>query len=173
MFPVVLDQVCTHCSRDFGPLLHTGSPDLSGFGAVAGQHGVSASSIDYLLGSGHWTGYARTLKCFLQCHSLVALALCLGSLSCWKTKPWPIFNALTEGRRLLAKISLYMAHPSSPQYSAVILSPLQKCTPKAWFSTPMLHAWDGVLGIVLIPLLPPNTASGVYTKSYIWSHLTT
>ena len=22
-FPVVLDQVCTHCSRDFGPLLHT------------------------------------------------------------------------------------------------------------------------------------------------------
>ena len=23
MFPVVLDQVCTHCSRDFGPLLHT------------------------------------------------------------------------------------------------------------------------------------------------------
>ncbi|MEQ2312327.1 hypothetical protein AMECASPLE_029790, partial [Ameca splendens] len=23
MFPVVLDEVCTHCSRDFGPLLHT------------------------------------------------------------------------------------------------------------------------------------------------------
>ncbi len=65
-------------------------------------------------------------------------------------------------------------HPSSPQYSAVILSPLQKCTPKAWFSTPMLHAWDGVLGIVLIPLLPPNTASGVYTKKLyfglIWPH---
>ncbi len=28
-------------------------------------------------------------------------------------------------------------------------------------STPMLHGWDGVLGIVLI-LLPPNPASGVY-----------
>ncbi len=28
------------------------SPDLSGFGAVAGQHGVSAPSIDFLLGSG-------------------------------------------------------------------------------------------------------------------------
>ncbi len=39
----------------------------------------------------------------------VALAVCLGSLSCWKTQPWPIFNALTEGRRLLAKISRYMA----------------------------------------------------------------
>ncbi len=24
VFPVVLGQVCTHCSRDFGPLLHTG-----------------------------------------------------------------------------------------------------------------------------------------------------
>ncbi|MEQ2250530.1 hypothetical protein ILYODFUR_001767 [Ilyodon furcidens] len=22
-FPVVLDEVCTHCSRDYGPLLHT------------------------------------------------------------------------------------------------------------------------------------------------------
>ena len=28
----------------------------------------------------------------------------------------------------------------------------------------MLHGWDGVLGVVLILLLPPNTASGVYTK---------
>ncbi len=37
------------------------------------------------------------------------LSVCLGSLSCWKTQPRPIFNALTEGRRLLAKISRYMA----------------------------------------------------------------
>ncbi len=38
-----------------------------------------------------------------------SLAVCLGSLSCWKTQPRPIFNALTEGRRLLPKISRYMA----------------------------------------------------------------
>ncbi len=67
-FLVVLDQVCTHCCRDFGPLLHTG-----------------------------------------------------------------------------------------------LLQILQKSTPKHDVSTPMLHDWDGALGIVLI-LLTPNTSSGVYTK---------
>ena len=39
----------------------------------------------------------------------VALAVCFGSLSCWKTHPRPIFSALTEGRRLSPKISRYMA----------------------------------------------------------------
>ena len=52
-FPVVLDQVCTHCSRDFG--LNT-SPDPTGFRAVAGQYGLSAPSKDFLLGSGLETG---------------------------------------------------------------------------------------------------------------------
>ncbi|KAK6291199.1 hypothetical protein J4Q44_G00383970 [Coregonus suidteri] len=59
--------------------------------------------------SGDWLGHSRTLRCFLRSHSLVDLAVCFGSLSCWKTQPRPIINALTEGRRLLAKISRYMA----------------------------------------------------------------
>ncbi len=50
----------------------------------------------------------------------------------------------------------------------------RKSPPKHDVSTPMLHGWDGVLGIVLILLLPPNTASGVYTKKLyfglIWPH---
>ncbi len=49
----------------------------------------------------------------------------------------------------------------------------RKAPPKHDVSTPMLHDWDGVLGIVLI-LLPPNTGSGVYTKKFyfglIWLH---
>ncbi len=46
------------------------------------------------------TNLIRTLKCFL----LFSCPCCvLGSLSCWKTQPPPIFNALTKGRRLLAK----------------------------------------------------------------------
>ncbi len=53
-------------------------------------------------------------------------------------------------------------------------SPLcREAPPKHDVSTPMLHGWDYVLGIVLI-LLPPNTASGVYTKMFyfglIWPH---
>ncbi len=54
-------------------------------------------------------------------------------------------------------------------------SPLcRKASPKHGVSTPMLHGWDGVLRIVLILLLPPNTASGAYTKKLyfglIWPH---
>ena len=43
----------------------------------------------------------------LRSHSLVALAVCVGSLSCWKTQP--LTESLTKRRRLLAKISRYIA----------------------------------------------------------------
>jgi len=46
------------------------------------------------LRSGDWLGHSRTLMCFFLSHSFVALAVCFGSLSCWKTHPRPIFNAL-------------------------------------------------------------------------------
>ncbi len=61
------------------------------------------------LRSGDWLGHSRTLKCFLRSHSFVARAVCLGSLSCWKTHPRFIFNALADGRRFTLKISRYMA----------------------------------------------------------------
>ncbi|MEQ2290038.1 hypothetical protein AMECASPLE_039270 [Ameca splendens] len=102
-FPVVLDQVCTHCSRDFGPVLHT---DLLQILQVSE---LSLSNMDFQLLQrfsigfryGDWLGHSRTLRCFLWSHSLVVLAVCFGSLS--------IFNVLTERRRLLAEISRYMA----------------------------------------------------------------
>ena len=51
----------------------------------------------FLMGfrSGDWLGHSRTLICFFLSHSVVALAVCFGSLSCWKTHPRPIFSALT------------------------------------------------------------------------------
>ncbi len=61
------------------------------------------------LRSGDWLGHSRTLKCFLRSHSFVARAVCLGSLSCWKTQPRFIFSALADVRRFSLKISWYMA----------------------------------------------------------------
>ncbi len=61
------------------------------------------------LRSGDWLGHTRTLKYFLRSPSFVARAVCLGSLSCWKTQPRFIFNALADGRRFSLKISRYMA----------------------------------------------------------------
>ncbi len=54
--------------------------------------------------------------------------------------------------------------PIHPPLNTVQSScPLCRNTPPKYdVSTPMLHGWDVVLGIVLI-LLPPNTASEVYT----------
>ncbi len=61
------------------------------------------------LRSGDWLGHSRTLKCFLRSHSFIARAVCLGSLSCWKTQSRFIFNALADGRSFSLKISRYMA----------------------------------------------------------------
>ncbi len=61
------------------------------------------------LRSGDWLGHSRTVKCFLRSHSFIARVVCLGSLSCWKTQPRFIFNALADGRRFSLKISRYMA----------------------------------------------------------------
>ncbi|MED6241448.1 hypothetical protein ATANTOWER_014860 [Ataeniobius toweri] len=94
-FAVVFHQVCTNCSRDFGSFLHTDLLQIS-------QVSLQRFSIGF--SSGDWLGLSRTLICFLRSQSLVILAVCFGSLSCWKTQPRPIFNALTEGRRLFSKI---------------------------------------------------------------------
>ena len=63
------------------------SPNLSGSEAVTWQLKASAPSRDFRLGfrSGDWLGHSRTLICFFLSHSFVALAVCFGSLSCWKT----------------------------------------------------------------------------------------
>ncbi len=138
------------------------SPDRSGFGAVAGEHWSFSSLHRCSIGFryGDWLGHSRTLTCFLRSHTLFALVMCLGSFSCWKTE-----HEGKEGMRLLAKILRYMAPSIHPPLNTVQSScPLwREAPPKHDVSTPMLHGWDGVLGIALI-CLPPNTVSGVYTK---------
>ncbi len=86
--------------------------------------------------SGDWLGHSRTLKCFLRSYSLVALAVCLGSLSCWKTQPRPIFNALTEGRRLLAKILRYMAPSILPSIRCSRPVPFAETHPQSMMCPP-------------------------------------
>ena len=102
----------------------TNLSSLRGYGseAVAWQLEASAPS----------TGHSRTLICFFLSHSFVALAVCFGSLSCWKTyHPRPIFSALTEGRRLSPKISRYMAPFILPSIQWSHPVPLAKKHPKA------------------------------------------
>jgi len=105
---------------------------------------------------GDWLGHSRTLKCFLQSHSFVARAICLGSLSCWKIQTCFIFKALTDGRRFWLKISRYMAvhsYLNTYQFSCPFC---RKTAPKQDVSSLLLH---GVLGMHLCIPLPPNTTS--------------
>ncbi len=142
-FPVVLEQVCTHCSRDFGPLLHTGLLQI--FQVLGRFSSLHRFSIGFR--SGDWLGHSRTLKCFLQRHFLVALAVCLGSLSCWKTQPRPIFNALTEGRRLLAKILLCMALTILPSIRCSRPVPFAEKHPQSMMFPPPCFTVGMVLGL--------------------------
>ena len=119
------------------------------------------------LRSGHWLGHSRTLKGFLRSHSFVARAVCLGSLSCWKTQPCPIFNALPNGRRFWLKISRYMAPLIlSWTWISCPVPFCRKTAPKYDASTPMLHSRSGVFGMQLSILLPPNTTNWLFTKKF-------
>ncbi len=123
------------------------------------------------LRSGDWLGHSRTLKCFLRSHSFVAQAVCLGSLSCWKTQPRFIFNALADGRRFSHDT---WPHSFFPLHRSVVLVPLPQTGPKHDVSTPMLHSRYGVLWMQLSILSPPNTTSWVFTKKlyfgFIWPY---
>ncbi len=80
----------------------------------------------------------------VQATAFVALAVCFGSLSCWNTHPWHIFNALA----LTAHGTVH--HP----LEAVQLScPFSRKTPlKHNVSTSMFDGGDGILGAAFLLL---------------------
>ncbi len=162
-FPVVLDRFAHTAAGILAAPPYRSSPDLSGFGAVAGQHEFQLPPWIF-----YWVQVWRLARPLQDLEMLLTSQLLFPCLCvcCVERQPRPIFNVLTEGRRLLAKMLWYMAPSVLPSIWCSCHVPFARSTPKHDVSTPMLHGWDGVLGIVLI-LLPPNTASGVYTKSSI------
>ncbi len=59
--------------------------------------------------SGLWLGHSRTVTELLWSHSFVILAVCLGSLSCWKVNLRPSLRSWALWRRFSSRISLYSA----------------------------------------------------------------
>ncbi len=120
------------------------------------------------LRSGDWLGHSRTLKCFLRSHSFVARAVCLGSLSCWKTQPRIIFNALCWWKEVFTQnLTIHGPIHSFLYTDQSSWSLCRKTAPKHDVSTPMLHSRYGVLWMQLSILSPPNTTSWVLPKSSI------
>ena len=61
------------------------------------------------LRTGLWLGHSKTFKCFPLNHSSVALAVCLGSMSCWKVNLRHNLKSLEDWNRFPSGISLYLA----------------------------------------------------------------
>lgn len=81
--------------------------------------------------SGLWLGHSNTGICFILNHSIVALALCLGSLSCWKVNLCPS-SLLQILAGFLPRLSCFWLHPSSHQLWPASLSLLKKSSPTTW-----------------------------------------
>ncbi len=102
--------------------------------------------------------------CFFLSHSFVALAVCFGSLSCWKTHQWPIFSVLAEVLVQEFTVNGPIHLPLNVVKSSCTLS--RKTAPKH-VSTSVLDCRDGVLGVIVSISLPPNTTSRVDGKELI------
>ncbi len=122
------------------------------------------------LRSGDWLGHSRTLKFFLRSHSFVARAVCLGSLSCWKTQPRFIFNTLADGA-ITQNLTIHGPIHSFLYTDQSSWSLCRKTAPKHDVSTPMLHSRYGVLWMQLSILSPPNTTSWVFTKKFYFGFI--
>ncbi len=87
------------------------SPVLSGWMVNVGGQPFLGLSRDAQLGfkSGLWLGHSRTVTELLWSHSFVILAVCLGSLSCWKANLRPSLRSWALWRRFSSRISLYLA----------------------------------------------------------------
>ena len=59
--------------------------------------------------SGLWLGHSRTFRDLSQSHSCVVLAVCLGSLSCWKVNLHPSLRSCVLWNRFSSRISQYFA----------------------------------------------------------------
>ncbi len=82
--------------------------------------------------SGLWLGHSRTVTELLWSHSFVILAVCLGSLSCWKVNLRPSLRSWALWRRFSSRISLYLAAFIFPSIATSRPVPAAEKHPTAW-----------------------------------------
>ncbi len=96
-----------------GILCHSSLQILSSSVRLDGKHrtaifrSLQRCSIGFK--SGLWLGHSRTVTELLWSHSFIILAVCLGSLSCWKVNLQPGLRSWALWRRFSSRISLYLA----------------------------------------------------------------
>ncbi len=103
---------------------------------------------------GLWLGYSNTL-CFDLNHSIVALAVCLGSLSCWKVNLRPSLKSFADSNRFSSRIALYLAPSIFPSTVTSFPVPAEEKLPHTMMLPPphltvgmVCSGWCTVLGLL-------------------------
>ncbi len=106
--------------------------------------------------SGLWLGHSRTVTELLWSHSFVILAVCLGSLSCWKVnlrpglRSWALWRRFRPGYPVLGRIHL------SLDYNQSSCPCSWKTPPQHDAATTMLHCWDCIGQVMSIAWFSPH-----------------
>ncbi len=115
--------------------------------------------------SGLWLGHSRTVTELLWSHSVVILAVCLGSLSCWKVNLRPSLRSWALWRRFSSRISLYLA--------AFIFPSIATSRPCSWKTPPqhdaattMLHFWDCIGQVMSSAWFSPHIPLRIKPKKF-------
>ena len=85
--------------------------------------------------SGLWLGHSNTI-CFVLNPSIVALALWLASLSCWKVNLRPSLKSYVDSNRFSSKISLYLAPSIFPSTLTIFPVPAEEKHPQSMMLLP-------------------------------------
>ena len=97
-----------------------------------------------LIWSGLWLGHSNTWICFDLNHSIVALAVCLGLLSCWKVNLRPSLKFFADSHRL-SKLVLYLAPSLFPSTQTSFPVPAEEKHPHSmmlpWHKIPIKYIY--------------------------------
>ena len=96
--------------------------------------------------SGLWLGHSRTFTQLSWSHSFDILAVCLGSLSCWKINRSPSLRSRALWSRLSSRMSLYIAAFIFPSLTSLPVPAAEKhphsmMLPPPCFTVGMVLAW--------------------------------
>ncbi len=108
--------------------------------------------------SGLWLGHSRTVTELLWSHSFVILAVCLGSLSCWKVNLRPSLRSWALWRRFSSAFifpSIATSRPCS-----------WKTPPQHDAATTMLHCWDCIGQVMSSAWFSPHIPLRIKAKKF-------
>ncbi len=168
-----MGKIASFSHLDLGILCHSSLQILSSSVRLDGKRWWTAifrslqrCSIGFK--SGLWLGHSRTVTELLWSHSFVILAVCLGSLSCWKVNLRPSLRSWALWRRFSSRISLYLAAFIFPSIATSRPVPAaEKHPPQLDAATTMLHCWDCIGQVMSSAWFSPHIPLRIKAKSSI------